>query len=381
MKQYPMFKVHVAKAAALRNIEVVLDSGFINEGEQVIELQKRLGPLLGSENVVLTNAGTSALTMALKLCGIGHGDKVVSTPMTCVAGNTPIVNCQADIVWCDVDPASGMVTPETVAAALTDDTKAVMLVDWAGVPPELDAIHDLCKSRSVPLIQDAAHAFGAEYKGRPINHFADFTCFSFQAIKHFTCGDGGAIVCADDDAFALAKKLKWFGFDREAAKDAKGNWKGQRAGADILQNEVGYKFNMNNISAAIGLAQLDEIEGILARHRSNAALFDEIFENNDRFRPISRVDDCLPSFWVYTGVLSRDAPARDDVLKSLNDEGIHAGVVHVPNDDYAAFAAYKKELSGLDHFAAHQMSLPCGWWLDSEDIRHIAARMKAVIGG
>lgn len=379
MKQYPMFKVHVAKAAALRNIEEVFDSGFINEGEQVSTLQRRLQPLLGSEQVVLTNSGTSALTLALKLSGVSYGDKVVSTPMTCVAGNTPIINCQADIVWCDIDPSSGMVTPETIAEAMTADTKAVMLVDWAGVPPQLDAIHQLCTERGVPLIQDAAHAFGALYNGHPISHFADFTCFSFQAIKHFTCGDGGALVCKSAEKYSLAKKLKWFGFDRESAKDEKGNWKGQRSGADILPNEVGYKFNMNNVAAAIGLAQIDEIENILSRHRDNARIYDESFKDFSGFRPISRPENCVPSFWVYTGLIEGDVTSRDRILHSLNMEGIHAGVVHVPNNDYAAFSAFKKELPGLDTFSSRHFSLPCGWWLGEKDIRHIAARVKEII--
>ena len=108
-----------------------------------------------------------------------------------------------------------------------------MCVAWAGTPCDLDALDALAKRRGVPVIHDAAHAFGATWEGRPLSDFADYTCYSFQAIKHLSCGDGGAIVCRDPDKFVLARKLKWFGYDRDAHKDEKGDWKGQAWSADI----------------------------------------------------------------------------------------------------------------------------------------------------
>jgi perosamine synthetase len=198
MKTYPMFRVHVEAAAALRLIDEVFQSGFINEGVQVGQLTEALKPILGSDNLVLMNSCTSALTVAYFLAGVGPGTNVVTTPMTCIAGNTPIINLGGDIIWADVDPRSGMATAETIASKINDKTKAVSIVDWAGVPADLEPIDRLCRSRGIPLIQDAAHAFGARYAGRPLSDFADFTCYSFQAIKHFTCGDAGALICRDD---------------------------------------------------------------------------------------------------------------------------------------------------------------------------------------
>lgn len=377
-KEYRLFKVHVDTLATLALLEQVFNSGFINEGEQVHDLQRRLIPILGSPRIVLTNAGTSALTMALRLAGVGPGSNVVATAMTCIASNTPIINLGGDIRWADIDPQSGMVTAETIAEQIDENTKAVMFVDWGGVMPELAEIDALCRARDIKLIQDAAHAFMAEYRGRPISEFADYTCFSFQAIKHFTCGDGGALVCRDDWDYNQAKKLKWFGFDREKAKDERGNWKGQQAEADILPDEVGYKFNMNNVAAAIGLAQLPHMDSILAQHRANAAVFDAAFNNSGFIQPIRRPVNSRPAFWVYTATLTGDRIDRDALLKALVEGGIHAGVVHVPNDDYACFAAYRRDLPGTRKFAARQISLPCGWWLTTDDCCEIADQVLSM---
>lgn len=378
MKTYPMFRVHVEAAAALRLIDEVFQSGFINEGVQVGQLTEALKPILGSDNLVLMNSCTSALTVAYFLAGVGPGTNVVTTPMTCIAGNTPIINLGGDIIWADVDPRSGMATAETIASKINDKTKAVSIVDWAGVPADLEPIDRLCRSRGIPLIQDAAHAFGARYAGRPLSDFADFTCYSFQAIKHFTCGDAGALICRDDSKFAAAKKMKWFGYDREKAKDERGNWRGQQAGADIFEGEVGFKYNLNNIAAAIGLANIPKAKGIVKAHQRNAALYDQILEGNTRLVPIQRPRGSEPSFWVYTTLLMDPAIDRDGLLAALTKEGIHAGVVHVPNDEYSAFHRYKADLPGVRSFSSRQLSLPCGWWLDESDIKFIADKVNVL---
>ena len=152
-----------------------------------------------------------------------------------------------------------------------------MVVAWAGTPPDLIGIKNVCDRHGIKMILDAAHAFDAHFDGRPIHEFADYTCYSFQAIKHFTTGDGGALICKDPEDYRRSKALKWFGLDRDRAKDENGNWKGQQWDVDIL--EAGFKYNMNNVSAAIGLSQLPHIDFILGKHRSNAALYDELFRD------------------------------------------------------------------------------------------------------
>lgn len=378
MKTYPLFKVHVPAQEALAQIQEVFSSGFINEGEQVTRLTKGLEQALDAENIVLTNSCTSALTMALRLAGVGPGDEVITTPMTCVATNTPILNLGAKVVWADIDPNTGMIDPQSIMDKVTERTKAVIAVAWAGTPPNLWSLRKQCSALNLSLILDAAHAFEASYRGAPIHVWADYTCYSFQAIKHFTTGDGGALVCSQADDHRKAKAMKWFGLDRDKAKDAKGDWKGQQWDVDI--EEAGYKFNMNNVSAAIGLSQLEHIPHILGRHRCNAALYDELFAGMTSIRPARRPEGGSSSFWVYTMKINpeRSALQRDELLAALNAEGIMAGVVHVPNDEYTAFRSSKADLPGVREFSSNQLSLPCGWWLDDDDVRYIARRVKVL---
>lgn len=375
MKIYPLFKVHVSKEEALAKVGDVFASGFINEGVQVSELTLQLSKTLESNNLILTNACTSALTLALHLTGVGPGDEVISSPMTCVAGNVPIVNLGANIVWGDVDSSNGMLDPMDVSKKITDKTKAVVVVAWAGTPPQLQDLWKICDRRGIKLILDAAHAFQARYHGTPIHEWANYTCYSFQAIKHFTTGDGGALVCLDSNDHKRAKALKWFGIDRDRAKDESGNWKGQQWDVDI--EEAGYKFNMNNVAAAIGLSQLPYVDKIMTAHRANAAAYDKLFAGCDRVRRSTRPFGGESSFWVYTMKVDpkRSRLQRDELLKALNEEGIMAGVVHVPNDDYTAFQRFKADLPGVRDFSANQFNLPCGWWLNEDDIRHIANRV------
>jgi len=377
MKTYPLFKVHVPVDQALSNIKDVFSSGFINEGEQVTKLTTELQRVLRSNRLILMNSCTSALTLALHLAGVGPRDEVIATPMTCVASNTPIAAAGARIVWADINPNTGMIDPLDIIKKITHRTKAVMAVAWAGTPPELEAIKSICAAQGIKLILDAAHAFAAGYKKKPIHEWADYTCYSFQAIKHFTTGDGGALICADDDDYRRSKSLKWFGLDRDHAKNEKGEWKGQQWDVDIV--EIGYKFNMNNVAAAIGLAQLDYIDDILGMHQFHAHVYDLLFTDNRFIAPVERPLGGESSFWVYTMKVSKESClSRDELLKALNAEGIMAGVVHVPNDDYTAFREFKSDLPGVREFSSNQLSIPCGWWLNRGDIEHIAARVKGL---
>lgn len=376
MKKYPLFKVHVQTEKALSNIREVFESGFINEGTQVTELTNELSTVLATNHLVLTNAGTSALTLALHLAGVGNNpdDEVITTPMTCVATNTPIVNSRAKIVWADVDPETGLIDVKDVVSKITSRTRAIMAVAWAGTPPELPRLYNVCRHHGIKLILDAAHAFGATFSSRPIHDYSDYTCYSFQAIKHFTTGDGGALVCLSADDYVRSKNLKWFGLDRDRAKDDKGNWKGQQWDVDIV--EAGYKFNMNNVSAAIGLSQIDRIAYIVDDHRYHAKLYSSYFDSNhvSHVKPLAVPIGAASSYWVYP-MRAIDVD-RDDLIARLNAEGIMAGLVHVPNDAYTAFARYKSDLPGVAEFARTQFNLPCGWWLFNDDIAHIASRVE-----
>jgi dTDP-4-amino-4,6-dideoxygalactose transaminase len=385
MKNYPLFRVHVNVDEAIKNLKATLASGYINEGVEVTQLRNALKPRLG-ENIILTNCCTSALHLALKLVGAKEGKTVVSTPMTCVASNTPIVDSGAHIEWSDIDPMTGMPSAQDVTSALKSNTCAVLYTAWAGNLGDVLEVQNVCKKAGVPLILDAAHAFGARIvmDNVPvlISDLIDYTCFSFQAIKHFTTGDGGAIVINPnikdrEQLVHRASCLKWFGLDRDASKTEAGEWKGQQWDVDVV--EAGYKFNMNNVAASIGLSQLESIDAILGAHTGNALEYDYAFKGSTVI-PLRRSVHELTAPWVYT---VRTPWLRDEkkyaVIEALNKEGIMAGIVHVPNDRYTCFKDSKQYLPGVREFEATQFSLPCGWWLSPNDIEHIAKRVLEIV--
>jgi len=330
--KYPLFKVHINSKQALQNLEDVFASGFINEGEQVIQLENELRKKLNVKNITLVNSCTSALTIALRIIGVGKDDEVITTAMTCVATNTVILNAGAKVVWADIDLSTGMISPQDVEKKISSKTKAIMVVDWAGTPCDLESFERISKKYGIPVVQDAAHAFGAA---------------------------------------ALARKLKWFGYDRDSVKDSKGEWKGQKWDADIEPKEVGYKFNMNNMAAAVGLANISEIDEILHKHRNNARIIKEIIGGHKRVALLDTNKDENSSYWVYTLRLLAGESERDRVMLNLNNRGIGAGLVHLPNYVYSAFEEFRVELPHNELFAKTQMSVPCGWWLDTLDARYI----------
>ena len=376
MTKYPLFKVHINTESVLHELKTVLASGFLNEGEQVTKLTKELSNYFNHPKVIALNSCTSALTLALKLSNVQPGDEVITVSMTCVASNTPIHNLGAKIIWADIDYKTGNINPENVEKLITSKTKAILCVNWAGLPCDLDELSKICKKYNLKLIQDAAHSFGAKYNSKHVCHYADYTCYSLQAIKHITSGDGGVLVInTNNEDFSRAKKLKWFGIDREATKDEKGEWKGQRWEADI--EEAGYKFHMNNITAAIGLSQLPYINEIINTHIKNGLQYQNIFKNSNII-PLQYPKNSQPSFWVYTVIIPENLN-RDEIIEKLNQEGINAGLVHIPNHNYTCFKESLVNLPETDYFSKHQISLPCGWWLNKEDIIFISNKLLEII--
>lgn len=365
----PLFKVHMPDTV-MDPVREVLFSGFINEGIQVTEFEKQLKCRIGNPFTIATNSCASSLTIALNIAGVCPCAEVIASPMTCVATNTPIKNLFAKPVWCDINSKTGNIDPEKIEEKITEKTKAILFVDWAGIPADLDKIKAIGKKHNLKVIEDAAQAFGAKYKGKNIGGVSDLTCFSFQAIKHITTGDGGALSFLREDDYDRGRKLKWFGIDREASKDAAGNWRGNRWGCDIV--EAGYKMHMNNLEAAIGIEQLKCVDYIIKKHCENAKFY---LDNLKGIRGITlpEIDSGVePVWWVFMLFAQR----RDDLSKKLSEFGVHSSLLHVRNDLYECFKDSKIDLPEVTKFQEHELCIPCGWWLTPEDREYVVNVIK-----
>lgn len=357
----PLFKVFITEEAVAASKEVLL-SGYIGQGPRVDLFEKKLRSWMSSPYILSLNSGTSSIHLALRLAGVETGDEVITTPMTCLATNVPILGNGAKIVWADIDPTTGNICPKSVREKINPKTKAIICVDWGGSPCDLDELQSIADEHSIKLIEDAAHGFGSQYKGKFVGGIADFTCFSFQAIKHLTTIDGGALVCKNKEDYQRGKLLRWFGINRDAPRTD------FRCEEDVL--EYGYKFHMNDVSAAIGFAQLLQVDSILEKHRNNARFFNEQFSclSSKGLKLLNYQPDRISSYWLYTLKVEN----RRAFMSAMKSKGITVSQVHARNDNHTVFKKSKTHLPGVDDFAQKQVSIPVGWWLTPEERDYIA---------
>jgi perosamine synthetase len=353
-RSIPLFQVHLAPEAALMpRLREVLYSGLVSEGQPVYDFERRFAEFVDLPHILSFYSGTAALHTALLLAGVKPGDDVISTAMTAEPTNMAIRHAGANIVWADVDPRNGNLSPESLAEKVTPRVKAIMVVHYGGIPASMRAIRQIAQRHGLPVIEDAAHALGARYAGRGIGSESEYTMFSLQAIKHMTTIDGGMLACKTPQDLPLGRKLRWFGIDRQAPR------------TEVDVNVVGYKYHMNNVNATIGLVQLDFIAPIIQRHIANGRYFDE------HLRGIPGLDLCAwdeeaePSYWYYTVLAER----RDDLARRLTEEGIGNSLAHRRNDLHAVFASSRCDLPGLDAFYSRMLHIPCGWWV-TDEMRH-----------
>lgn len=358
----PLFKVHTPQAID-EPLIATLHSGYITQGPKVDEFEERVARFLDTPNVVALNSGTSALTLALRLAGVGPGDEVITTAMTCTATNLPVLSLGGKLVFADVDPVSGNISAESIEKLITKNTKALLFVDWGGMPADLDEIVSIARAHDIKVVEDAAHAFGAEYKGKKVGQIADFTCFSLQAIKHITTGDGGILTCKDPADAERAKVLRWFGIDR--SNDSLDS----RIDQDIV--EWGYKFHMNDLNATIGIVQMDYIEQILRKHRNNARVYDNLLDKY--FVRQTQGDDRVSAYWLYT-LLLPSKEDRDAFKEFMTEREIQVSQVHKRNDEYTVFKPFldDRKLDGLDYFADRMICIPVHWGLSLMELDRVA---------
>lgn len=336
-------------------LEQVLYSGHVAEGPRVQEFETRFAAQFGQANPVATSSGSAALHLALLLAGVQPGDEVVSTAMTAEPTNTVILQVGAVPVFADVDVNHGNLSPESVAQAITARTRAIVVVHYAGYPADMAALSALARSHGLKLIEDCAHALGAQAAGRPVGTWGDYALFSFQAIKHLTTVDGGMLTLADAGQLALARQLRWFGLTRGVPR------------TEVNITRPGFKYNMNSVTAALGLLQLDEIDARIQAHIANAEYYNARFADAAHVRPAAYLPGDRPTYWLYT-LLCDDAGR---VERHLQANGVTASKLHRPNHHHTVFKPLRHALPVTEAFYQQLLHIPCGWWLAPGDRERI----------
>lgn len=336
----------------------VLKSKFISAGKMADKFEQELNEKIGIINPVTVNSGTSALALALAVAGIKPGDEVILPAQTFIATGLVILMHHAKPVFADIQYKTGNIDPASIRQKICERTKAIIPVHWGGYPCDLDEINQIAREHNLVVIEDAAHALGAAYKGKTIGAISPFTAFSFQAIKHLTTGDGGALCCMDQDAFYYAKRRRWFDIDRDHAKPS---ILGER---EYDASHVGYKCHMNDLAAAIGLGNLDDFPVLLKRRRDIAIRYRNELKDIPGVQLLDYKDDRESAYWLFTLLVER----REDFIRSLKSKGVPASVVHLRIDKNTVFGGNTPGLINQDQFNAHQVAIPVHNDLKDEDV-------------
>jgi dTDP-4-amino-4,6-dideoxygalactose transaminase len=305
----------------------VLESGWITTGAKAIEFGKRIAAFGGAPHGLALNSCTGALHLGLAAAGIGPGDEVITSTWTFASTVNVILHVGAQPVLVDVEPDTLNLDPAQVARAWSSKTRAVIPVHFGGHPAEMDPILALARERGARVIEDAAHAIGARYHGRPVGSLGDVTCFSFYAIKNITTGEGGALVTGDHELFEKAQILSLHGISKDAWKRyaASGSWYYE-------VTAPGFKYNMTDLAAAIGLVQLERWPEFHARRRTLAARFDALFEGEPAVERLATRPGIEHAHHLYPVLLVLDRLTIDRArfLEALRAENVGTTVNFIP---------------------------------------------------
>ena len=383
-----LFKVFMSEDV-IKPLNETLLSGFITQGPRVEEFETALKQYIGNPYVLTLNSATAGLTLALRLlknkderfCWPGFDEKedIVLTPaLTCFATTAAILANNVNIRWLDVDPKTTNIDLNDLKNKLSEKTKVIYVVHWGGTPVDLDGLKELQdysfeKFGFRPMIvEDCAHAFGAEYNGKKIGNSENICVFSLQAIKHLTTGDGGVITLPNEILYDRCKLLRWYGIDRD-----KRNYGGKDFRLENDITEYGYKFHMNDINATIGLYNLPHMDGLLEKNRANAAYFDEELKGVDGIELMVNNPKSKSAYWLYTiRVLNNK---KYEFMEKMKDVGIMTSQVHNRNDINSCVEDYKESLPNLDFVEKELVCIPVGWWLTEENLKQIVKNIKDIM--
>jgi len=320
----PIAKVQITDAE-LEGADAVLRSGWLTTGPRTREFEQLCKSYIGCKHALALNSGTAALHLAVSALNIGPGDEVITTPLTFAASVNAILYVGATPVLADIDPATLNLLPEAVEARITERTRAILVVHYGGAPVDMDAFNRIADKHNLEIIEDAAHAMGARYRGERVGARSRAACFSFHPVKNMTTGEGGLLVTDDDDVERLARLRSWHGIDKSALNryEKGGSWYYE-------VQDLGFKYNMTDLQAVIGIQQLDRLDGVNRERREIAAQYDSMFRELERvsvapIRP--ETEDARHLYWI---VLDSQFYDRDKFIANLASHGIGTSVHYIP---------------------------------------------------
>jgi len=368
----------------IAEVEACLRSGWLGTGPRVAQLEKDFAAYrrVQASQVAAVNSCTAALHVSMVAASLEPGAEVITTPLTFCATVNAILHAGLSPVMADVDPRTQNIDPAAIEAAITPRTRAIVPVHFAGRPCDMDAIMAIAEKHSLVVIEDCAHAIETEYHGRPAGTFGDFGCFSFYVTKNVTTGEGGMILGRDEDRIARARILALHGMSKDA-------WHrfGDAGYKHYQVVECGFKYNMMDLQAAIGLHQLAKVDTHWQRRRAIWAFYQQALADLPLELPAEPETDTRHGFHLYTVMVdtARCRITRDGFLDAMNAARIGTGVhyLSVPEHPYyqQRFGWRPEQWPHAMRLGRQTVSLPLSPALTDADVERVIATVRRIISG
>jgi UDP-4-amino-4,6-dideoxy-N-acetyl-beta-L-altrosamine transaminase len=359
--------------ADIQAVVDVLRGDWLTTGPTVERFEEAIADWTGGVPAVAVSSGTAALHAAYAAAGLGPGDEVITPPITFVATQATLMHLGATPVFADVEPDTATIEPDAVEAAVTGRTAAIVAVDYAGHPADMDALRGIADKYKLLLIEDAAHSLGSTYRGRPVGSLADITTFSFFPTKNITTGEGGAVVSPHADLLERARRFSRQGLvrdPREFSISTEGAWHQE-------VHSIGLNYRLTDIQAALGLSQLARLNDFRERRAQIKAAYDESFAGLPGVDVPPQRRNTEPMWHLYP--VRVPAASRGNVFAHLRSVGIGVQVNYLPAYRHPALThlANPEDFPSSEEFYAREISLPIHFALTSEEVMRVTRNLDS----
>ncbi len=379
-KDFLIFGAPSIEEPEIQEVINVLKSGWVGTGPKTAQFEKDFSEYKKVNHAVAVNSCTAALHLSLIACGVGPGDEVITTPLTFCATVNSIIHAGAKPVLADIDPDTMNIDPDEVEKKITKKTKALLLVHFGGLPCEMDRLCALAKKYNLKIIEDCAHAIESEYNGKKLGTFGDFGCFSFYVTKNIITGEGGMVLTRKEEDASRIKKLALHGMTKDA-------WKrfADKGYKHYHVTECGFKYNMTDIQAAIGIHQLKRIDKYWVKRRGYWQQYDEAFSGLPIRTPARPQDNTRHAYHLYTILVdNKDLNiSRDDFLDEMTQRNIGVGVHYhsIPEHPFynERYGFKPDDYPNAKRIGRQTVSLPLSAKLTESDLNDVINAVKDIV--
>ena len=360
----------------IKAVVEILNSDYLTTGPAVDRFEEAVTGFCSAEYGVAVANGTAALHAAVFAAGIADGDEVITTPMTFAATSNAVLFQRGQVVFADVDESTLLIDPDKVEQKITQKTKAVIAVDYAGQPCDYKRLREIADRHELILISDACHSIGGFCDGKPVGSLADITCFSFHPVKHITTGEGGMVVTDNKEFADRARIFRNHGITTDHRQRMEnGAW-------FYEMTELGYNYRITDIQCALGISQLKKLPGWIERRNRIAERYDREFRNIPEIEPLGQKDNILNAYHLYVINLSEKLD-RNQIFSELRAGGIGVNVHYIPVHLHPYYTRELNTSRGLCPVAEkvyeNIISLPVYPALTDEQQTEVIEKVKAAV--